>query len=74
MKSTMEMIALGVAEQGIDILLIGGMALPAFGVSRQTMDIVSILRNTPSVGLESLKRMCERYDAEGVYEKIVGAL
>ena len=36
MKSTQEIIAEGLAELGAPVLLIGGMALPAFDVVRQT--------------------------------------
>ncbi|MCK5528775.1 MAG: nucleotidyltransferase family protein [Kiritimatiellae bacterium] len=39
MKTTQELISEGLAERGVSVLLIGGMALPAFDVVRQTVDI-----------------------------------
>ena len=38
-------------------------------------DVVSILRNTPSINTgEDLKELCNRYAPAGVYEKIMEAL
>jgi predicted nucleotidyltransferase len=39
MKSAPEIIVEGLERRGIDVLLVGGMALPAYGVVRQTLDI-----------------------------------
>ncbi|MDA3923634.1 MAG: hypothetical protein PF904_02925 [Kiritimatiellae bacterium] len=49
MKSTQQIIADGMAERGVPVLLIGGMALPAFDVVRQTVDIDCLI----STGKES---------------------
>ncbi|MDD2600106.1 MAG: hypothetical protein PHO37_12920 [Kiritimatiellae bacterium] len=39
MKSTQQIVSEGMAERGASVLLIGGMALPAFDVVRQTIDL-----------------------------------
>jgi len=39
MKSTTDIISEGMTERGVPFLLIGGMALPAFNVVRQTIDV-----------------------------------
>jgi hypothetical protein len=45
MKTTQEIITDGLAKYGVPVLLIGGMALPAFDVVRQTIDVDCLISN-----------------------------
>lgn len=52
MKSAPEIIVEGLERRGMDVLLVGGMALPAYGVVRQTLDIDCLIdeENAPVLG------------------------
>ncbi|MBT3294388.1 MAG: hypothetical protein HN919_10640 [Verrucomicrobia bacterium] len=54
MKSTEELVAEGLAERGVPVLLIGGMALPAFDVVRQTVDMDCLLVDTQEGALNAV--------------------
>jgi len=46
MKSTEELVSEGLAARDVPVLLIGGMALPAFDVVRQTVDMDCLMVDT----------------------------
>lgn len=54
MKSTQEIIADGLGERGVPILLIGGMALPAFDVIRQTVDTDCLMATSKETALQDV--------------------
>jgi hypothetical protein len=54
MKSTLEIIAEGLAARNVPVLLIGGMALPAFDVVRQTMDVDCLMVDTEEGALGAI--------------------
>lgn len=85
MKPTQQIISEGMAELGVPILLIGGMALPAFDVVRQTIDIdclmaaskESALRDVlVAAGYQEVVRteMFVRYSSSSVYHYDVDVL
>ncbi len=85
MKSTQQIIADGMTECGVPLLLIGGMALPAFDVVRQTVDIdfliaagkESALRDVlVTAGYSEVARteMFVRYSSPSVYHYDVDVL
>jgi len=85
MKSTQQIIADGMAERGVPVLLIGGMALPAFDVVRQTVDMdcliaagkESTLRDVlVAAGYNEVARteMFVRYSSPSVYHYDVDVL
>ena len=54
MKTTQEIIIYGLAERDIPVLLIGGMALPAYDVVRQTMDIDCLMASSDAGVLQNI--------------------
>lgn len=58
MKTTQEIIIDGVSERDVPLLLIGGMALPAYDVVRQTMDIDCLIAD------------CDVKILDDIYEKL----
>ena len=54
MESTPEIIADGLADRGVPVLVIGGMALPAFDVIRQTIDMDCLMVDAQAGELHAL--------------------
>jgi hypothetical protein len=54
MKSTEELVVEGLAARGVPVVLIGGMALPAFDVVRQTVDMDCLLVDTQAGALNAV--------------------
>ncbi|MFA7172766.1 MAG: hypothetical protein WC340_05035 [Kiritimatiellia bacterium] len=85
MKSTQQIVSEGMAERGVSILLIGGMALPAFDVVRQTIDLDCLVAASQegalrdvlvSAGYQEVARtaMFVRYSSPSVYHYDVDVL
>lgn len=51
MQTTLDILVAGLANQGLSALLIGGNALPAYGVVRQTVDVDCLMVNTDTAAL-----------------------
>jgi len=85
MKSTLDIISEGMAERGVKFLLIGGMALPAFDVVRQTVDVDCLIASSKIdelqgvlnvAGYKEIARSANfvRYSSQSVYHYDVDVL
>ena len=85
MKTTQEIIADGLALHNVSVLLIGGMALPAFDVVRQTVDVDCLIASNDldalndvltDAGYEEVVRTTSfaRYSSPSVYHYDVDVL
>jgi len=54
MKSTPEIVSDGLAARGVPVVLIGGMALPAFDVVRQTLDLDCLVVDSQAGDLDEV--------------------
>ena len=63
MQTTLDILVGGLAGQGISVLLIGGNALPAYGVVRQTVDVDCLMTNTGT------RALAEVMESNGYVEK-----
>ena len=54
MKTTLEILSNGIKEQRIEVLLVGGYALQAYGVARQTFDVDCLMVDTDSKKLDEI--------------------
>lgn len=54
MKTVFEILRDGLSEQGVEALLIGGYALQAYGVVRQTMDVDCVMADLDSAALAEI--------------------
>ena len=80
MRTILEIIWNGLKTKKVAALLIGGHALPAFGVARQTIDIDCLIVDSDSKVLhdiltkagykEKLESICTQYGPDGIYAKL----